>query len=128
MALDERRKHERLEPHGSAFVVFRPEFNKIAPITDISGGGVGCNYLCPVDNEDLTPERFQIIDIIISNNGFHLSNIPCNLVYDVRANNGKSTYLHNLVNRSCGLQFDPLIEHQEKQIHYFLEKHTIGNA
>ena len=125
----ERRQYERLEPsQNSAFVVFRPEFNRIGPINDISRGGLGFKYLHPVDNEVPAAETSHIIDIIASNNTFHLSNIPCTLIYDTEADKDQFTFMPDLVNRFCGLKFDQLTEKQEKQINLFLEKHTAGSA
>jgi c-di-GMP-binding flagellar brake protein YcgR len=125
----EQRQYERLEPpQNSAFVVFRPGFSKIGPINDISRGGLGFNYLHPVDNEVPAAETSHIIDIVASNNTFHLTNIPCSLVYDAEADKDQFTLMPDLVNRLCGLKFDQLTEEQEKQINLFLEKHTAGNA
>jgi len=124
----EQRQYERLEPHGSAFAVFRPEFNKIGPINDISRGGLGFTYLAPSDNEVPVAETSHVIDIIASQNSFHLSNIPCTLVYDAEADSEQITLMPDLVNRLCGLKFDQLTEEQEKQITLFLETHTVGNA
>ena len=129
LASHEQRQYERLKPlQDSAFVVFRPEFNKIGPINDISRGGLGFNYLHPADNEVPAAETPHIIDIIVSNNGFHLTNIPCTLVHDAKAENDELTLMPDLVNRFCGLKFDELTEEQEKQINLFLENHTVGNA
>ena len=125
----EQRQHERLEPsHGSAFVVFRPEFSKIGPMNDISRGGVGFNYLHPPENEVPAAETSYRIDIIISKNGFHLTHIPCSLVYDTEADKDQMTLMSDLVNRLCGLKFGSLTKEHEKQISYFLENHTVGNA
>jgi len=129
LTFHEQRQYERLEPpQNSAFVVFRPEFSKIGPINDISRGGLGFTYLCPADNEVPATETSYIIDIIASHNSFHLTNIPCTLVYDAEADNDQSTFMPDLVKRLCGLKFDPLTEVQEKQITLFLEKHTVGTA
>ena len=124
LASHERRKYERLKPQGLVFVVFRPEFSKIGSINNISRGGIEFHYLCPADNEGPTAETFQIIDIIASGNSFYLSKIPCTLVYNDKINSDQLTFMHDLVNRRCGLKFDPLTEEQEKQINLFLDKHT----
>jgi hypothetical protein len=124
LASHEQRKYERLEPQGLAFVVFRPEFSKIGSIINISRGGLGFHYLCPAGNEDPTTETFRIIDIIASGNSFYLSKIPCTLVYDDKINSNRVTFMTDLVNRRCGLKFDPLTKKQEKQINLFLAEHT----
>ena len=125
----EQRQYERFEPsQGSAFVVFRPEFSKIGPINDISRGGLGFSYLHPADNEVPAADTSHIIDIIVSPNSFHITNIPCSLVYDAEADKDQFTLMPDLVNKRCGLKFDQLTEEQEKQINLFLEKHTVGSA
>ncbi|MBC2704566.1 PilZ domain-containing protein [Desulfobacula sp.] len=123
----EQRQHERFEPQNSAFVVFRPEFNKIGPINDISKGGLGFNYLQSEDKDNPASENPCTIDIFDSSNSFHLSHIPCSLIYDTD-NNDQLTVMHNLANRRCGLKFDQLTKEQEEQITFFLTHHTVGNA
>ena len=125
----EQRQYESLAPsQGSAFVVFKPEFSKIGPLNNISRGGLGFNYLHPVDNEAPAAETSHIIDIIASRNSFHLTNIPCTLVHDAEADKDQLTFMPDLVNRLCGLKFEPLTKEQEKQINHFLENHTVGIA
>ena len=124
LASHELRKHERFKPKSLVFVVFGPEFSRIGSIINISRAGLEFHYLCPADNEGPTAETFQIIDIIASGNSFYLSKIPCTLVHDAKINSHQLTFMHDLVNRRCGLKFDPLTEQQEKQINLFLDKHT----
>ncbi len=124
LASDEKRKHKRFVPAGSAFVVFRPDFRKLGPIKDISRGGLGCSYLCPVDDEDPVAESPQTVDILLSRDSFYISKIPCSPVYDERESNGQESFMPNFVNRRCGLKFDQVTEEQEKQINFFLENHT----
>ena len=125
---NERRQYERLEPQGSVFVVFRPEFSKIGPINDISRGGLGYTCLSTSDTEVPVTETSHLIDIIASNNSFYLANIPCKLVYYFEADTDQLMLIPDLVNRLCGVKFDLLTEGQEKQMNFFLENHTAGNA
>jgi len=66
--------------------------------------------------------------IIALNNSFYLTNIPCSLVYYAEADNDQLMLMPDLVNRLCGLKFDPLTKEQERQINPFLEKHSLENA
>ncbi len=126
---DEQRKHKRSVPEALAFVVFRPDFNKIGPINDISRGGLGCSYLCPVDEGSPVAETHQMVDILFSGKSFYISKISCSPVYDDKENNGQgSSFMHDMVNRRCGLKFDHLTKEQEKQINFFLENHTVGTT
>ncbi len=121
----DQRQYGRFGLQGSAYAVFRPEFTKIGRINDISGGGLGCNYLCPVDQETIGSRSDQVIDIIISNNSFYLAKIPCNLVYDTKAIDGQEWFMPDFVNRRCGLKFDQLTREQEKEINHFLGNVTV---
>jgi hypothetical protein len=125
---DEQRKHKRFVPEGLAFVVFRPEFSKIGAISDISRGGLGCSYLCPVDEGSPVAEMCQMVDILLSGDSFYSSKISCSPVYDDRENNGQESFMQDVVNRRCGLKFDQLTKEQEKQINFFLENHTVGTT
>ena len=125
---DEQRKDKRFVPEGLAFVVFRPDFRKIGPVRNISRGGLGCSYLCPVDEGSPVAERRQMVDILFSGGSFYISKIPCRPVYDDREKNDQKSFLHDVVNRQCGLKFDQLTKEQEKQINSFLENHTIENT
>jgi hypothetical protein len=124
----ERRGHERFIPEDTAFIVFRPEFGKIGPIQDISRGGLRCKYLLSAGEKPSAAQTSHIIDIFISNNGFHLSKIPCNLIYDVTPKDDQAFLLPDLTSRQCGLKFDMITEEQEKQINHFLETYTVGSA
>ena len=97
-------------------------------MTDISRGGLGFRYLSPVDEENSEAEKFQMLDILLSGNGFYLPEIRCSLVYDEREDNGHDSFMLDLVNRRCGLKFGQLTGEQEKQINFFLEHHTGGTA
>ena len=120
LASYEQRQYERLDlPQSFAFVVFRPEFNKIGPINDISRGGLGFTYLHPADNEVPAAETSHIIDIIASSNSFHITDIPCSLVYDAEADIDQITLMPDLMNRLCGVKFESLTKEQKKQINFF---------
>jgi len=121
----EKREHKRFAPEGSAFVVFRPDFRRIGPIKDISRGGLGCSYQHPVDEESADAQPSHKIDIILTGDSLHISEIPCSPVYDKREGNGRKTFMPDLVNRQCGLKFDQLTDTQKHQINYFLDKHTM---
>jgi len=129
LASDEQRKHKRFVPEGLTFVVFMPDFQKkIGSIRDISRDGLGCNYLCPVDEESPVAERRQMVDILLFGHSFYLSKIPCTPAHDEKENSGYESFMQNVVNRRCGLKFDQLTEEQEKQINFFLENHTVGTT
>ncbi len=122
---DEQRKHKRFVPEGLAFVVFRPDFHKIGRINNISKSGLGCNYLCPVDERNPAAKKCQTVDILISENSFYISKISCSPVYDNEESNSYMSFMLDIVSRQCGLKFGQLTKEQEKQINFFLENHMI---
>ena len=121
---DEQRKHKRFVPEGLAFVVFRPDFHKIGRINNISRSGLGCHYLCPVDEKNPAAEKCQMIDILISGDSFYISQIPCSPVYDNKEDNSYGSFMLDMINRQCGLKFGQLTKKQEEQINFFLENCT----
>ncbi len=58
----ERRRHERYSPNGNnIFITFRPHFDRIGSITDISRGGVSLEYSVIQDYSELTDKL--LVDI-----------------------------------------------------------------
>ena len=124
----ERRRHERFIPINSAFIFFRPEFSKIGLIEDIGRGGLRCRYFLPFDEKSPDFNTSHKIDIFISKFRIHLTDIPCNLVYDFTTPSNQVSFMPDLRTRQWGLKFDSLTEEQAAQINDLLEKHTAGNA
>ncbi|MDY0041351.1 MAG: PilZ domain-containing protein [Desulforhabdus sp.] len=103
----ERRKHERYRADGEVFLTFRPNFQKIGRIRDISQGGVAFEYTADRESKD---EYYVEVDIFSTGKDFHLARIPCRVIYDAQIDSYAS--FSNMITRRCGLQFDSLNQDQ----------------
>jgi c-di-GMP-binding flagellar brake protein YcgR len=105
----ERRRHERYELKEQVFITFRPEFNRIGWITDISKGGVALQFSAVQDYSEL-PENIHA-DIFGFPQGFNLPNVRCKLVYDIHDRG-----LGFIGTRRCGLAFDEMSGYLESKL------------
>jgi len=122
----ERRKSVRFIPREETFVAL-PDVGRMGPITDISLGGLGCNFVVSSgENElDINKKADPLpAHIFASSSGFYLSNVLCRVAYDLSAHQDLSTYSFSITKRRCGLEFNELTKEQEKQINgFFGESH-----
>jgi hypothetical protein len=120
----ERRRYERYEVNDRIFITFRPQFDRIGWITNISKGGVSLEYSTIQEYSALT-EKVSV-DIFCSPRKFDLSNLPCQLVYDARVDRGKG-FIETIETRRCGLVFENLSPHQADQLEVILRKFTTSD-
>ena len=120
----ERRRHERYEVRDRIFITFRPQFDRIGWITDISKGGVSLEYSTIQEYSALT-EKVSV-DIFSSPRKFDLSNLPCQLIYDARVDRGKG-FIETIETRRCGLVFDNLSPYQADQLEVILGEVTTSS-
>jgi hypothetical protein len=118
----ERRRYERYEVKARIFITFRPQFDRIGWITDISKGGLSLEYSTIQEYSALT-EKVNV-DIFSSPRKFDLSNLPCQLIYDARVDRGKGFIetIETIETRRCGLVFENLSPHQEGQLEVVLSE------
>ena len=127
---DQRREFVRWIPREKTFVAL-PDLARMGSITDISLGGLGCEFVISSGekeanmNEEAAPLP---ADIFVSANAFYLSNVLCRVAYDVSAHQDAPAYSFNITKKRCGLKFDELTKEQEKQINGFLENRTTGRV
>ena len=119
----ERRKYVRFLAKNNSFAALRNGFKKVGKIDDISINGLGFSYLSKIAEVDSTDHHTQA-DIFSTENGFHLSNVPCKIVYET---------LDTIFNIKfpvqtyrCGLQFGKLTRSQLGQMELFIENYTTG--
>jgi c-di-GMP-binding flagellar brake protein YcgR len=117
----ERRRYKRYEVKDQIFITFRPHFDRIGWITDISKGGVALEYSTIQEYSALT-ERVSV-DIFSSPRKFDLSNLSCQLIYDARVDRGKG-FIETIETRRCGLVFENLSPHQATQLEVVLNDVT----
>jgi hypothetical protein len=100
MTVLERRQYTRFTVSEDVFVTFRPSFDRIGNVKDISKGGIGCEYLA-FDKLDKV-EQVEV-DIFSKAHGFYISNVPCRVAYDT--SDHSLFLLSGAEVRRCGLQF-----------------------
>ena len=115
----ERRKFTRFRTQDNAFAALRGDYTKVGKIYDISLNGLAFRYLAEQESE----EAFTHVDIFLSENGFHLLDAPCNIVYDVKEHTSGSMEISPY---RCGLSFKPLNEEVQNKLNFFLNNYTIS--
>ena len=115
----ERRKFTRFQVQDDAFAALRGNFSKVGKIYDISFNGLAFRYLAKETSED----TYTQVDIFLSSNGFHLSDLSCLVVYDEKESisNSKTVSPYR-----CGLQFKAFRAGQQDQLEFFLNNYTTG--
>ncbi|RJR24558.1 MAG: hypothetical protein C4582_04190 [Desulfobacteraceae bacterium] len=101
----DRRVFERYVPRDTIFATFRPMFDRMGRIVDISKGGLAMEYTLLDEKTGL--DKKVNVDIFNNDKKYNAFSVPCTLVYDVRINEGEG-FLSTLETRRCGLKFDAL--------------------
>ena len=118
----ERRKYIRFFAKDNTFAALRNGFKKVGKISDISINGLAFSYLSETI-KSYSDRHLSKVDIFSSENNFHLSSVPCEIVYDIyEPNSGKYT---GLILFRCGLNFKELTKSQSEKVKLFVEHHTI---
>ena len=117
----ERRKFTRFRTQDNAFAAIRGDYTKVGKIYDISLNGLAFRYLA----EEISEEEFTHVDIFLTNNGFHLSGVPCTMEYNVKESTSTSLPISAY---RCGLSFKPLNEEVQNKLNFFLNNYTISNV
>jgi len=115
----ERRKFTRFQTQDDAYAALRGNLTKVGKICDISLKGLAFRYLA----EKISNETLNHVDIFLSTNGFHLSDLPCTVVYDEKESISNSNVV---LPYRCGLKFEPLKEEQQIKLELFLNNFTTG--
>jgi len=120
----ERRKYVRFLAQDTAFAALRSGFKKVGRIKDISIGGLAFSYFSETCEMSSNSHVSQV-DIFLSGNGFHLYNVPCNIVYDTPNVSDDEGFLVTMCR--CGLHFGELTESQLEQLNFFIKHYTRGS-
>ena len=118
----ERRRNPRFCVRDNAFAVFGPEPVKLAPIVDISLGGLGIG----VNEINLKADRLEVpakLEIVIDDGCFYLDKLPYQLLAQYRSFSGNAFGLFQSI---YGVKFVDLMSSQQTQLKYFIRKHTRG--
>lgn len=116
----ERRLHERFRPAGDVFLAFRPSFERVGRILDISAGGIAVEYA-----SDLGPlECGQVlVDIFMKQKNTRIRSLPCQVVYDIEEPSGFEW--GGVSPRRCGLKFQALAEEHLSELRGFFSDCTL---
>jgi c-di-GMP-binding flagellar brake protein YcgR len=117
----EKRKFTRFRAQDDAFATLRGDYSKVGKIYDISLNGLAFRYLA----EKMSNENISHVDIFLTNNGFHLSDLPCTIVYDEKEPISNSNVVSPY---RCGLKFEKMNEEQQNKLEFFLNNHTTGKV
>jgi hypothetical protein len=101
----------------------RNGFKKVGKIDDISINGLGFSFLSEITQVDSTDHDTQV-EIFNTENGFHLSKVPCRIVFETPNDTLDKGFLVQM--SRCGLEFGELTKSQTEQLELFIEKYTTG--
>ena len=119
----EKRKYVRFLAQDNTFAALRSGFKKVGKVNDISIKGLGFSFLTEITQVDSADHPTQV-DIFNSKNGFHLSNVPCRIVYEIPDSTPDENFLVRMIR--CGLHFGELAGSHLEQLELFIEKYTTG--
>lgn len=117
--LVEQREFKRFEVQEGAFAAMRGPVSKLGQIIDISKGGLAFRYI----DTGVYPDRSFDLDILLTDNGFHLEEVPCKAISDSEITN--EFQFSSITMRRLGAQFEELTHNQTSQLEYFIQNHTI---
>lgn len=121
-AADER-AYERFTPPESAYVVFRPDFNRVGRIKDIGLGGLGFEF---VVGEKVDISETNHIDILLTGEDMYLQDVSCRIIWESETtpNVGEPEVFFS---GSCGLQFQNMTVAQKAQLERLIAQLSGGN-
>jgi hypothetical protein len=111
----DRRKALRYALKTDLFLVFRPDFDRLGALKDVSLGGAAFEY--PVFGHYEKVDEVEV-DIFASGlDHFMVHNVPCRVVYDIKM---ERSSLSGIETRRCGLKFEHLSPHHRQLIEQLL--------
>lgn len=115
----DRRQAPRHALNTDVFLVFRPEFNRLGKLKDVSSGGVAFEYAVFENYEKVKEAE---VDIFASEaSDFMLRRLPCSVVYDTTV---ERSSLSGVETRRCGLKFEQLSSEQTELLKILLNNFT----
>ncbi len=123
----ERRKYVRFLAEPNSYAAIGASFTKVGKIRDISMGGLAFEYIFTEQISKLPDSK---VTIFLTENNYHLPNIPCRVVRNFPKDNADQTpsISSNLVTKQCALKFTSITESQRQSLEYFMNHHTRGIA
>ena len=118
----EKREYVRYLVKGNIFAALRNGFKKVGKVYNISINGAGFNYLNIASEPDIDSQESNV-DIFLSENGFHIYNIPCRIAYDIAEIIPDENYSIKMCR--CGLHFGKLSDMQLELLKFIIAKHSV---
>ena len=118
----ERRRFTRFKVQDDAYAALRGNHSKVGKIKDISLNGLAFRYFA----EKVCSINFKHVDIFLSSNGFHVSDVPCTVVCDEKES--ALNYSSVITTYRCGLKFEGLNEEHQEKLEFFLNNCTTGQV
>jgi hypothetical protein len=118
----EQRKYTRFSVPDNAYAALGPTFTMVGKIKDISMAGLALEYL----TDEVSGLENSNVDIFLRGEEFHMSKIPCKLIYDIPLDStGKNQiFPDGLMRKRCGVQFEKLSKIRRMQLEQFIATHT----
>lgn len=113
------RKRERFPLKNLVFIAFRPNFNNVGIIRDISVSGIGFEYL---ESDPSIKTDVVDIDIFSLARDFHISRVRCRIVYDELIQN--SIPNTTITMRRCGLKIEHLNGYHSSDLKNLIKTYT----
>jgi hypothetical protein len=104
----DRRNSKRFALKDDVYLVFRPGFERLGRIKDISKGGIAVEF--PVYDPYEKTATVEV-DIIVPTRSWNLKSLACKVVYDVKMDRPT---LSGFETRRCGLKFEQPISDEHK--------------
>jgi len=119
-----RRAFDRFEARHEVFALLKPACDRLGQVRDVSEGGLAFEYMkyegMPLAPEDRATLR---LDLILGQENVLLSQIPCEIVYDMELSRGERDSgggIEGVRVRRCGLRFGRLSHEQRAAISEFI--------
>ena len=118
-ATEERRNSARQTLRTDVFIVFRPHFDRLGNLKDVSRTGAAFEYPVFAKYDEVVEVE---VDLFTSEpSHFMLRSMPCRVVYDIKV--AKPT-MNGVETRRCGLKFDPLSPQHTEQLSLLLRTYV----
>lgn len=115
----ERRRFMRHGVGGDLFVTFRPSFDTVGIVRDISQKGIGFEYTSQAGIAEILGSR---LDIFLNPLGFKLMGVPYKIAYDANADDPSD--VSSIRTRRCGVEFVGLTRGQFEQLRELIQVHA----
>ncbi|MBW1894444.1 MAG: PilZ domain-containing protein [Deltaproteobacteria bacterium] len=116
---EDRRECERFKVAKGIYATFEPHSSRRGQIIDISEKGLAFQYLAGKKNHTAK----NLIAIFVSDNGFHLKEIPFKVISDIELK--KPNFFSVTQMRRCGGQFGELTSAQAAKLDFFLKNYIV---